>query len=134
VIVVDTNIICLRWLPAAETTRADALLERDPHWRTAALWRWEFRNALTGYVRRGSLSVVSAIAICHRAEAAMAGNELQARPTDVFDLVGRSSCTAYDCEFVAVAREQGVRLITADRQILREFLHLAVSLDVFLAS
>jgi predicted nucleic acid-binding protein len=36
--------------------------------------------------------------------------------------------------FVAVAREQGVRLITADRQILREFPHIAQSLENFLSS
>jgi len=51
----------------------------------------------------------------------------------VLELVAHSSCTAYDCEFVAVAREQGVRLISADRQVLREFPHLTVSLNDFLA-
>ena len=133
-ILVDTNIICLRWLPAAETDRADALLKRDPHWASTMLWRWEFRNALAGYVRRGSLTTATATAICEKAESAMARSEFSARERDVFDLVGRSSCTAYDCEFVAVAREQGVPLITADRQILREFPHLAVSLEDFLSS
>lgn len=133
-IVVDTNIICLRWLPATETAQADALLERDPRWATALLWRWEFRNALAGYIRRGLLTMTSAISICASAEAAMAQNELRAQPGEVFDLVAHSSCTAYDCEFVAVARNRGVPLITADRQILREFPHIAVSLDHFLSS
>ena len=93
-IVVDTNIICLRWLPAAETKQADALLERDPHWSSAMLWRWEFRNVLTGYVRRGSLTSAAAITVCSNAEATMAENELRAQPADVFDLVARSSCSA----------------------------------------
>ena len=133
-IVVDTNIICLRWLPAAETERADALLELEPHWSTAMLWRWEFRNALAGYIRRGALTAAAAITLCAKAESTMAQDEFSARPNDVFELVTRSSCTAYDCEFVAVAREHGVRLITADRKILREFPHIAVSLDDFLSS
>lgn len=133
-IVVDTNIICLRWLPASETAQADALLERDPRWATALLWRWEFRNALAGYLRRGSLTTAAATTICASAEAAMAQNELRARPGEVFDLVAHSSCTAYDCEFVAVARERGVPLITADREILREFPHIAISLEKFLSS
>jgi predicted nucleic acid-binding protein len=64
----------------------------------------------------------------------MARSEFRARPRDVFDLVGQSSCTAYDCEFVAVARERGLQLITADREILREFPHIAVSLENFLSS
>jgi predicted nucleic acid-binding protein len=133
-IVVDTNIICLRWLPAVETSQADALLRRDPDWGTAILWRWEFRNALAGYVRRGFLSSNTAGNICSRAERAMAEREFFAQPADIFALVSRSSCTPYNCEFVAVARDQGVRLITADREVLREFPHIAVSLEDFLAS
>ena len=132
-IVVDTNIICLRWLPAAETSRADALLRRDTHWSTAMLWRWEFRNTLAGYVRRGSLTGTAATAICAKAEASMAENEFLAPAAAIFDLVAHSSCTAYDCEFVAVARARGLRLITADREILRDFPHLAISLDDFLS-
>jgi predicted nucleic acid-binding protein len=133
-IVVDTNIICLRWLPAVETAQAETLLERDPDWATALLWRWEFRNALAGYIRRGSLTTAAATSICASAEAAMAQNEFRAPAGGVFDLVAHSACTAYDCEFVAVARERGVPLITADREILREFPHIAVSLDKFLSS
>jgi len=134
VIVVDTNIICLRWLPATETDRADALLARDSHWSTAVLWRWEFRSALAGYIRRGSLTAATATTICLKAESTMSSNEFRAPPAHVFDLIANSSCSAYDCEFVAVAREQGVRLITADRQILREFPHIAQSLENFLSS
>ena len=131
-IVVDTNIICLRWLPAKETAQADALIERDPRWATALLWRWEFRNALAGYVRGGALTTAAATCICARAETTMAQNEFCAPAGQVFDLAAQSSCTAYDCEFVAVARERGVPLVTANRAILREFPHIAVSLDKFL--
>ena len=95
-IVVDTNIICLRWLPAAETAMADALLERDPDWRSAFLWRWEFRNALAGYVRRGSLTAAHAVALCHKAEASFADREFNALPPDVFELVSKSTCTAHE--------------------------------------
>lgn len=132
-IVVDTNIICLRWLPATETSQADTLLERDPDWITAALWRWEFRNVLAGYIRRGSLTTLAAASICASAETTLGPNEKRAQASDVFDLVAQSSCTAYDCEFVAIARQRGVPLITADREILREFPHLAVSLKKFLS-
>ena len=98
------------------------------------LWRWEFRSALAGYIRRGSLTAATATTICLKAESTMSSNEFRAPPAHVFDLIANSSCSAYDCEFVAVAREQGVRLITADRQILREFPHIAQSLENFLSS
>jgi predicted nucleic acid-binding protein len=44
-------------------------------------------------------------------------------------LVARSNCTAYDCEFLALADAERVQLVTADRQILQEFPEIAISLD-----
>jgi predicted nucleic acid-binding protein len=38
---------------------------------------------------------------------------------------------AYDCELVTLAEEQRMPLITADRQILRDFPNLAISLEEF---
>ena len=37
-----------------------------------------------------------------------------------------SHCSAYDCEFVALALELEVPLVTADRQLLRSFPRIAV--------
>ena len=42
-----------------------------------------------------------------------------------------TKCSAYDCEFVAVAHANGVRLLTVDRQILHEFPEVAISLKRF---
>ena len=50
----------------------------------------------------------------------------------VLELVKQSTCTAYDCEFVALAQELGVPLVTTDRQILDQFPHTALSLETFL--
>ncbi|MBA3962098.1 MAG: type II toxin-antitoxin system VapC family toxin [Chthoniobacterales bacterium] len=133
-IVVDTNIICLRWIPAKETALAEALLRRDPEWSSALLWRWEFRNAMVGYIRRRSLTAATAVELYGRAETSLAQHEYVAPAQDVFELVTQSACTAYDCEFVAIARERGVRLVTADQQVLREFPHIAISLGDFLDS
>ena len=49
----------------------------------------------------------------------------------VLDLVSRSACTAYGCEFVAVASEHGVPLVTADQQLPRAFPAIAISLTEF---
>jgi hypothetical protein len=53
-----------------------------------------------------------------------------------FDLGGSSTrfeieMSAYDCEFVALAHANGVRLLTVDRQILHEFPEVANSLKRF---
>ncbi|MFP4307942.1 MAG: hypothetical protein ACLFQQ_12070 [Desulfococcaceae bacterium] len=40
---------------------------------------------------------------------------------DVLNLVQQSKCSAYDCEFVALAQNLKLPLITMDKQILKEF-------------
>ena len=42
-----------------------------------------------------------------------------------------SGCTAYDCEFVALADVHQVPLVTVDRRILKAFPKLAISLERF---
>ena len=42
-----------------------------------------------------------------------------------------TKCSAYDCEFVALAHANGVRLLTVDREILHEFPEVAISLNRF---
>jgi len=56
-------------------------------------------------------------------------------PSDlVLDLVAVSDCSAYDCEYVALARHLNVRLVTVDNKILRSFPETAIELDAFSAS
>jgi predicted nucleic acid-binding protein len=43
-------------------------------------------------------------------------------------------CSAYDCEFVALVQDIGVPLVTVDRQVLRAFPNVAISLDEFIES
>ncbi len=62
------------------------------------------------------------------ADSLAAGNEHEVGSRRVLELVRDSGCTAYDCEFVALAMQLGVELVTMDRQILRGFPKHAVSL------
>jgi predicted nucleic acid-binding protein len=47
------------------------------------------------------------------------------------ELATRSKSSSYDCEYVALAQDLGVKLVTTDKQILREFPKTAVSLEKF---
>ena len=49
----------------------------------------------------------------------------------ILDLIAKSDCTAYDCEFVALAKQLDIQLVTADRQLLKEFPDRAISLEEF---
>jgi predicted nucleic acid-binding protein len=46
----------------------------------------------------------------------------------VLELVRDTDCSAYDCEFAALAMRLGVRLVTMDSKLLRAFPKHAVSL------
>lgn len=37
------------------------------------------------------------------------------------NVLAGSDCTAYDCEFVALAMQLGTKLVTADKKLLRSF-------------
>lgn len=80
-----------------------------------------------GYMRQRDLEVAEAWAVHELAERLLAGREYTKRGDAVLQLVAESSCSAYDCEYVALARELGVRLVTSDRQILRAFPTVAVA-------
>ena len=131
-IVVDTNLLVYLLVQGARTKAAEAAYQRDSEWVAPPLWRSEFRNTIALYRRRGLLSVGEVFAAIARAEIVIR-KDVPVRSADVLHLTLASRCSAYDCEFVAVAREIGVPLVTADRQILAEFPAIAVSLDAFAA-
>ena len=120
-IVVDSNIIAYLYLPGEHTEKAEALLERDPDWAAPLLWRSEFRNILAGYMRRKTLTFEDARALQLEAESLLAGAEHEVDSRLVLELVRDSDCSAYDCEFVALAMTLGVKLVTMDGKLLKAF-------------
>ncbi len=127
-IVVDSNIIAYLYLPGEYTQAAESLLEGDADWAAPALWRSEFRNILAGYLRRGGLTFQQAYSLQREAEDLLGGAEYQVDSLSVLELVRYSECSAYDCEFVALAMKLGVKLVTMDAKVLRAFPGIAVAL------
>jgi len=128
VIVVDSNILAYLYLPGEYSANAEALFERDPEWAAPLLWRSEFRNILAGYLRRGALTFEQVTALQEEAEALLEGAEFTVDSINVLELVRDSNCSAYDCEFIALAKQLGAKLVTMDSKVLRAFPKLAVSL------
>jgi predicted nucleic acid-binding protein len=133
VIVVDTNLLVYLLVPSGLTSQSEAVFEQDSQWVTPLLWRSEFRSALVGLIRQGHITLEIARQIAHQAESWMSGREYSVSTDRVLGLASASVCSSYDCEFVAVAKDLSVPLVTADKQILRAFPETAVSLDAFLA-
>ena len=127
-IVVDTNVLAYLYLPGEFTAKAEALLQRDAAWAAPVLWRSEFRNILAGYLRRKALTFEQAVAIQSEAEELLRDAEFEVDSAEVLELVRGSDCSAYDCEFVALAASLEVPLWTMDAKLLRAFPKRCVSL------
>ena len=127
-IVVDTNVVAYLLLPGPRTELAEALRRHDRQWAAPPLWRSEFRNVLTGYLRRDLLNLPRAVAVMQEAEAILLAHDEPVSSEQVLQLVSTSTCSSYDCEFVAAAQQLGVPLVTEDRAILAAFPDVAQSL------
>ena len=120
-IVVDTNIIAYLFIVSEPTEAAEDLLARDNDWQAPSLWRSEMRNVLAGYIRRKSLTIEQALQIQREAESMFFAREHDADSAQVLSLVGASECSAYDCEFVALAMRLRTKLWTADHKVAKAF-------------
>ena len=132
-IVVDTNIIGYLYLAGDRSAQVEQVLLKDPLWSAPLLWRSELRNVLALYIRSKLLTLVEAQQIMSEATLLMQGREFEVTSHQVLSLVERSTCSAYDCEFVALAQDLGVALVTTDKQILNQFPGTAISLEAYLA-
>lgn len=132
-IVVDTNVIVYLHLSSERSDQAERVLIKDPHWAAPLLWRSEFCNVLSTYVNRALIGVDEAIRIASDAERLVAGSEFAVASDQVLRLAEQSRCSAYDCEFVALAMVLDVPLVTVDKGVLARFPAVAVHLSEFVS-
>lgn len=132
-IVVDSNVICYYALPGTRTALADRVRVRDREWCVPPLWRSEFRNVVVGQVRRGALDLAAAQELVALTEAMLRDGEFAVDSSAVLARAAESGCTAYDCEYVVLAEDLGVPLVTSDKQVLAAFPDRAVAPDRYAA-
>ena len=126
-IIVDTNTIAYLYLPTEFTKDVEKLLDTDPYWVAPLLWRSEFRNILSLYVRKNIIDLDTALQIQSQAEKQLADNEYSVNSSAVLTLAKESGCSAYDCEFIFLAKSTNSKLITADKKVLKTFPKIALT-------
>lgn len=127
-IVVDTNVICYLFIKGIYTEYAEKLLRSDADWISTLLWRSEFRIVLSLFIRKNNITISNANNLTQLAEEFMEGKEFHVNSELVYKLVSSSTCSSYDCEFVALAQSLNLNLFTSDKKIIKEFPHIAKSL------
>ena len=61
----------------------------------------------------------------------MQGREYTVSSVRVLSLVAGTRCSAYDGEFVALAQDLGLSLVTSDARLLAEFPATTIAMDIF---
>ena len=120
-IVVDVNVLAYLLIPGKYTVSAEQLLEADSHWVAPRLWRSEFRNILATYLRSDLLELADAAVLFKRASDLIGIEEYEVETSDVLRLSKKSKCSAYDCEYVALAEFLDLKLVTADAKLAKSF-------------
>lgn len=132
-IVVDANILAYCWIPGAKTPLAKAVLKKDTDWRVPPLWRSECLSILSGYIRSEALTFDQSLSVIKSLDRWLRGTEHRPSVEAVLKLIRHSRCSAYDCEYVAVANELGIPLVSEDRDLQESFPQVAVNMETFTA-
>jgi len=126
-IIVDANLIGALFVQSDQSSLATRIFEKDPDWYAPLLWQSEVRSLLTSYFRHNLLTLDKATQIIGEAHALMMEHERFVSSNLVLELVSTSKCTSYDCEYVALAKEMNLTLVTFDKEIVGQFTGIAVS-------
>ncbi len=132
-IVADANLLAALVIESPNTSVAEDVMRVSRQWYVPLLWRSETANILIGYVRRKSISLDGAQRRWERLSQILADGERAPDFGRVLSLAAESGCTAYDCEYVAIAEVLSMPLVTFDREVLRTFPRIAVSPPTFLS-
>ena len=125
-IVADSNLIAYLLIPGDKSVIADEIFLKDPDWAVPLICRSEIRNILTLYMRHENMTLIQAQATMEKAERLWREHEYSVPSNDVLALTHNHNVTAYDGEFVVLAQELGVPLITFDKAVKRLFPKIAI--------
>lgn len=120
-IAVEVNVLAYLLIPGKFTKAAEQLLEEDPAWVVPRLWRSELRNILANYLRANQMDLADAALLFQRAAELVDAEEYEVETSDVLRLSKESKCSAYDCEYIALAEFLGLKLVTADSKLAKAF-------------
>lgn len=127
-IVVDTNVMVRFVFGGDEAGEAARLYRRDPEWTAPGILMSELRNVLVGFARRGTVTLDQAVSMSDDAAVVLGRRIVNVPGSRVVATALECGLSAYDAEFVVLARMLAVPLATLDREILRGAADVAVPL------
>jgi predicted nucleic acid-binding protein len=131
VIVADSNLVVYFLVSGDFTERAERIRAADRDWIVPSIFPHELLNVLTRYIRTGRLERDEAVKLFRRARMSVQVSDMAIDELSIFNLCMNSECSSYDMEYVALAMELGLTLVTADQKIIRAFPDVAVNLTTY---
>lgn len=132
-IVADTNLVAQIVTQTTETALAEAVLTKDPDWRVPILWQSEMQNLLATRMRVLKIPLSEALLAMSDASRLIQVSALVPDSETILKITSATNLSAYDAEFLALARRLQVTLVTSDRKILAADPDVAKSPEQFLA-
>lgn len=140
-IVVDAMVVAYGLLPHPYfVDEVERVQTRDGKWAAPSVWRSELRNALLQYLQvvesgplAEDLQLPDAFGVMQDAETLLADQTYRVDSEHVLRSAFESGCSAYDCEYVVLAQELNVRLVTYDDEVLDAFPDTALHPSEFLS-
>jgi len=121
VIVVDVNVVAYFLIEGEKTGVARDLLRRDPDWRLPALWRHEYLNVLAAFTREGGATIAEAKTLWRRGIELFGPREQNVDMESALALATENRISAYDAQYIALARQLQTVCVTEDQRLLVTF-------------
>lgn len=118
-IVVDVNVVAYFFIEGDKTASARDLARRDPDWRLPVLWRHEFLNVLATFVREGGATVAEGRTLWQRSVELLGSGEQGVDMEAALVIAAENRISAYDAQYIALARQLQTICVTEDRRLLR---------------
>ncbi len=132
-IVIDTNIIAYLFIQGDRTDSAQQLLMLEPQVIVPVLWRHEFLNVVTTYIRHGGVTLTTGNKIINRALKFLATSESDVDFSLALKLATEHHCSAYGAQFAACAMQHSIKLVTEDAKLIRAFPACASNMTDYIA-
>ena len=133
-IVVDANVIAYLWIPGHEEFQSRELLLKDAEWWVPNLYKSEMQSVLLLHIRKHIISIQNGILLMEKIEKQFEFTSMNVPSQLVLTLGEQTTCSAYDCEYAALALLLECPLITNDKKILQSFPTLAMTTNSYLNS
>ncbi|MGD9874856.1 MAG: type II toxin-antitoxin system VapC family toxin [Kiritimatiellia bacterium] len=130
-IVADSNLVAYLLIPGEKSELADIIFKRDPDWAAPLLCRSELRNILALYMKKEGMSLAQAQRTIESAERLLRNREYAVPSDAVLEMAHRHHITAYDAEFVVLAKQLDMPLITFDGPLRKACPGIAIDPEKF---